>query len=302
MKKEEPIKCLVWGTGQAFSSYYHTIKYFEMVGQINVCGVTSNESVYNAFVGYRHIKKKDIKKEDYEVVILMALTKQLEIEMREEVLDIGIAEYQIVPCRVIGLFEFDFYKYLELKKNPPSIFTRSCWGGLTYHRLGLRMDSPFINMWESDEDFLKLLERPKHYMSCELRFGGMEYDVEGIYRPVAICDDILLHFNHYNTFEEAKEAWERRKRRINRDNIFVMFVCYKHELVEKFCALPYEKKVCFVPWHTEQKNVVSIDWVCREEVWSMISDLASGRRFYYDALELLLHGNVVPWVSYQSKN
>ena len=36
------------------------------------------------------------------------------------------------------------------------------------HDLGLRFNSPFVNLWISPSDFIKMLGRLNYYMSCEL--------------------------------------------------------------------------------------------------------------------------------------
>ena len=36
-------KCVVWGTGFDYETYYNALKYQEMLGNIDVVGVTSNQ-------------------------------------------------------------------------------------------------------------------------------------------------------------------------------------------------------------------------------------------------------------------
>jgi len=68
------------------------------------------------------------------------------------------------------LIGFEIDKYRKLKSDPPTIFCPNCWGGITYHQLGLRFESPIINMFFYPNDYLRFLQSPKHYINCELVF------------------------------------------------------------------------------------------------------------------------------------
>jgi len=75
---------------------------------------------------------------------------------------------------------------------------------------------------------------------------------------VGRIDDVLIHFLHYKTFEEAQEKWNKRKQRINWDNLFVMMYTSEMEEAERFDRLPYEKKICFVPFETDIPSACNI--------------------------------------------
>lgn len=106
----------------------------------------------------------------------------------------------------------------KLKNKDFSIICSNCIGGVIYNNLGLEFLSPTINLFFTQEDFIKFAINLKYYLSLELEF----IDNNKSY-PVAKLGDITVHFNHANSEQEAKEAWDRRKHRINYDNIYLIF-------------------------------------------------------------------------------
>jgi len=101
--------------------------------------------------------------------------------------------------------------------NIPTIICSNCIGGIIYNNLGLKFQSPTINLWIPESDFIKLISNLKEYLQEDLLLAGYQ---EGY--PLGLLKDITIHFNHYDTFEEAKEKWNERKRRINFDNLNIM--------------------------------------------------------------------------------
>lgn len=106
----------------------------------------------------------------------------------------------------------------RLKVDDFSIICSSCIGGTIYNRLGKKFLSPTINMFFTQRDFIKFAINLRYYISLDLDF--IETDKP---YPVAMLDDITLHFNHSKTCEEAANDWNRRKNRINFDNIYIIF-------------------------------------------------------------------------------
>ena len=187
----------------------------------------------------------------------------------------------------------------ELRENTPTIFAPNCWGGITYHHLGLEFCSPLINMHIPHDEYLRFLRDPKYYMSQELVLRQMYID-DSLERPfpVAMMGDVSLWMNHYTDFDEARDIWERRKKRIKWDNLFVMFFDETPELVEQFLELPYDKKVCFVPWETHIAGLLPViyrdnDDLSRYPFWEIINNLATGDFVLYDDVELLHDGRFV---------
>lgn len=137
-------------------------------------------------------------------------------------------------------------KYLKYKNKNKNftIFSSNCIGGVMTSELGVRFNSPFVNLWLYSKDYIKFLKNPEKYLNCEMLFCKEE----GIDYPIGVLDDIKIYFYHYNTAEEAEKAWNRRKKRINFDNIYVIFTdrdnCSYFDLLE-FDKLPYEHKIVF---------------------------------------------------------
>lgn len=285
-------KIILWGMGNAFRQHIYAVKYQEMNKQIEVIGVTSDNDTYTEYYGYKYIPKIKIIETDYDYIVVMAeenAHKQIIIEAQS----LGIDKDNIFNYRVFELYGFDMERYLELKENPPSIFSNNCWGGLTYHSLDMEFTSPLINMFEKAEDYIKLLKDPKKYMEYELELLSTKYDKNmDINYPIVKCGDITLYFNHYKSFEEAKISWERRKRRINWDNIFVMFHTSKREELEQFLSLSYKKKICFVSFESSEDGVVYVDNKEYEgkAFWECVVFTGDRRYQYYNVFDLLLEG------------
>ena len=132
----------------------------------------------------------------------------------------------------------------KLKNRDFSLISSNCNGAFILHDLGLRFNSPFVNLYMFPKDFLKMLHDLKRYMSLELK----EVYEEGISFPIGELEDIHIYFMHYSSFGEAKAKWDRRKERINYDNLFVLFNdrdnCTYSDLLE-FDSLPYKNKAVF---------------------------------------------------------
>lgn len=287
-------KCILWGTGVCFNENLNMVRYHEMMKHFEVIGVTSDAAFYSEVRGYRYIGKEALSKAGFDFVIILATGKAFET-IYQEALSMEIEDEKIFSYRVLTYEKFNVDNYMELKKRPPSIFANNCWGGFTYHSLGLKFTSPFINMFVHNSDYLKLLETPKAYMSEKLELLEMGYN-DALKReyPIVKCGDVRLFFNHYVSFEEACRCWERRKKRIDWDNLFVMMYTKDYQEANRFSKLPYKKKVCFVPFETKEKSLAYIDISKMQgmEFWQIINDMASGKLSYYDVFTLLEEGNM----------
>ena len=201
-------KVLLWGMGVCFNKNISLVRVSEMTGLFQVVGVTSNIRAYTSYGGYSYVEKEKLNELDFDIVIIMADGKVSGL-IREEALAMGVPQECVWDYRVLRLCDFDVEKYLELRRNPPTIFADNCWGGFTYHNAGLEFSSPLINLFMAKEDYLKLLNRPQYYMSRQLEPETMGYSevLERDY-PVMRCDDLLIHFNHYHSFEDALKCWE----------------------------------------------------------------------------------------------
>lgn len=146
----------------------------------------------------------------------------------------------------------NFIPRKRLKNKQFTIICDNCWAGKVYQELGLPYQTPFIGMFVFSPDYIKILKNIKYYLSGDisLRFiKESKYIQEFDNRyPIALLDDIELHFLHYANETEARQKWERRLRRINWDNLYFKFndndEC-SYELMQEFEALPFKSKVIF---------------------------------------------------------
>lgn len=125
-----------------------------------------------------------------------------------------------------------------------SLIASNCNGALILHDLGLRFNSPFVNLWIKPKDYIRMLANFKEYMTTPLSF----IKEQGINYPIGLLKDVKIYFQHYESEEEAREKWNERKARINYYNLFVMFTerdgC-TYEDLKAFDVLPFDNKVVF---------------------------------------------------------
>ena len=290
-------KCILWGMGQEFHKCINGIKYQELSNDIMVVGVTSDNTKFKEYFGYKYVCKENLHTIDYDIVIVMGERKTY-FDVVKEAIELGISEEKIIPYRILAKPGVSLEKYMNLKKNPPTIFANNCWGGITYYYLFLEFCSPLVNMFQSDNDYIKFLLRPQHYMEQPLYLKEYRYGVvlDRDY-PVCSCDDINLYFNHYESFEDAVSCWERRKKRINWDNLFVMMYTEDEEIARVFSELPYKKKICFVPFESNGDGICSLSFRNRSEwkdipFWEIVNSMANEKLLYYDAVELIHDGKI----------
>lgn len=135
-----------------------------------------------------------------------------------------------------------------------SLIASNCNGAFILHDLGLRFNSPTVNLFLYPADFIKYVKKLKYYSSLKLEF----VNEPNITYPVGRLDDIKIYFMHYKSEEEARLKWEERTKRLNYDNIFIMMTdrdgCTEKDLQE-FDNLEYENKVIFT--HIEHKDIKS---------------------------------------------
>lgn len=130
----------------------------------------------------------------------------------------------------------------RLSNTNPTLICSNCTGGFLYHWLGLKFNSPFINLYLSPNDFVTMLENFEEFISTPLKRKHSEkYPIgEGIL-------GIEVHFVHYENWDQANTIWEKRKKRIDRDNIGIMLTnwCDSYEVLKRFDELPFKHKVVF---------------------------------------------------------
>lgn len=146
---------------------------------------------------------------------------------------------------------FDVRPYIlerqQLKNKKFTILSANCMAAIIYHNLGLRFDTPTINLYFQADEFLKFVTDLRYYIQeadlVEDQQAGHDF-------PVGILGEgakaIRIYFEHYKTFDNAKTKWEERKQRIHYDNLYIIMGEHHgatRETIENFEKLPYVHKV-----------------------------------------------------------
>lgn len=129
------------------------------------------------------------------------------------------------------------------KTEHVSIISSNCIGGVLSHDLGLRFESPTVDLYFSANGFLKFVSNLKYYQNVSL--DKFEVSHGGGY-PIAYIDDVKLDFVHYKSVEECTLKWNERRKRINYDNIRLIFTDrdgMSLNILKQYLALPYKKVV-----------------------------------------------------------
>lgn len=140
-------------------------------------------------------------------------------------------------------------KRRQLEKKNISILCNNCTGGFILHDMGLRFDSPTINMFFHGLDFFDFIEHFEYYINQKLiEIPNPKYDLNAPDYPVAILPggdykDIELHFLHYKSFAEANEKWETRKARLHFENLYLIWTFMGMAQDEKIYARAQNLKV-----------------------------------------------------------
>lgn len=134
----------------------------------------------------------------------------------------------------------------RLKNNDFTIIASDCFGTFVYHNLGLKFNSPTINLFFSKDDFFQFVLHLEEYLAAEL----VEVEDKSVIYPVGSLtvgdNTIRINFMHYHSFEEAREKWNERKQRVDFSNLYIIQLVANgitQEYLDKFSALPYKQKL-----------------------------------------------------------
>ena len=105
----------------------------------------------------------------------------------------------------------------SLTNQLPSLLCPNCMGGILFHDLGIRFQSPTFNLMIYQDDFIRFITNLKHYLNQKLVF----YNDPEYLCPCAYLDDIIIHFTHYQDVGMCEKKWIERCGRIHPDNTFV---------------------------------------------------------------------------------
>lgn len=140
-----------------------------------------------------------------------------------------------------------------LKDKNFVIISDNCWGGSLYQWYKRPYNTPFAGVGVYGDCYIKLLTNFDYYMEQELTFiNKSKYPERELNYPLALLDDIEIHFRHNKNEEEAKIKWDRRKKRMleetNKDNYYFK-ICTAwsatEEHIKKFHSLPFKNKLSY---------------------------------------------------------
>ena len=144
----------------------------------------------------------------------------------------------------------------KLRTNEFSIICSNCIGGVIYNRLGVQFQSPTINQFMTDKDFMKFVCNLEHYLNADL----IETTGDGAH-PCGLLDDIPIIFTHYNTAKEAIDAWNRRKKRINFNKLYIILFDTIDSEITKSDILEFGKLNCANRIVLSKNTYPDIDYV-----------------------------------------
>ena len=154
----------------------------------------------------------------------------------------------------------------RLTNSDFSLITSNCVGGVIAHSLKQRFNSPTVNLWFYNTDFVLFCKDLRRYL-YEVELVEDRKLSESLKYPVGKLENILLFFLHYDSFEEAKEKWNVRKERVNFDNIFLIMVQDMHDgidLLREYDNLPYNKLVFTINDYPDIKSAIHIEGTTKD--------------------------------------
>lgn len=91
---------------------------------------------------------------------------------------------------------------------------------------------------------------------------------------------------------------ERAQEKINWYNLFVVTISKDIDELKRFDALPYGKKVCFVPFKSDLDSAWYVNPNVNKKLafWEIVHNFARGIPFYYDPFDMLLYGKKTPLI------
>lgn len=285
-------RIVIYGIGEQYNKNFNTIKYFELLEQFSVVGVTAKWTpASKSLDGYDIIPLAKLHTVSYDFIVIMSDIYFDEIV--KELTDKGIERNRLISYRVLQIPNLDFRTYIDFRNSKVSIISNNCWGGVICRTLGIECLSPFKNLSLEDKDYLKLLKHFKYYMGCEMKFLEYAYNKNSQKNyPVMLLDDVKVHCNHDTNPEDAVEKWNRRREKINYDNLFIEMYTVDRTVMSQFLKLDeYHNKLCFVPFKTEEMGTYQLSlYPGQSQFWEAVNSNAGNgaNSIVYNYLNLVL--------------
>ena len=159
----------------------------------------------------------------------------------------------------------------RLKNKNFVILSSNCVGGTLLHDLGLRFDTPTVNL--TIPQFAYFCENWKDYFALT---PVLKAQTERPY-PVFLLGDIEIFGVHYSSEQEFLEKWETRKnrflQRVEEGAEIILFACDAQVKgsaeVERFLKLPYRK----VLFSSKKYDFDECVWMSQYEGKDMVGDV-----------------------------
>ena len=289
------LKIFLWVASEYTTYLEDALKILERQHNgIEIVGVTSAVEVTLDINGKNipFVPFKDAVEEVYDVLLVVSAKPIGMSDITKVARQLNLPEEKLLGDWIVCIPGFTLDKYRRLQRLQLSIFAQNCFGGMISNMLGLPFRSPFVNLLLIDEDFIKFLREPHSYLNEKLIFKDTAFNnFDKFYFPVVKLSNIDLYMTHYRDFDTAVAKWNERKQRINWFNLFVTAYTEDEKILQEFDALPYGKKVCFVPFKSELDSAWYINpEIDRDTFNEIIIHFSQGKIFYYDVFDMLLYG------------
>lgn len=110
----------------------------------------------------------------------------------------------------------------NLENNSPTLLCPNCLGGILFHDLGIRFNSPTINMMMMQKDFVKFVLNLQDFLNGSFEFFEHKtHKCPCAWLRTKSGEQIVVHFTHYHSEQDALEKWYSRSKRIDYSNMFV---------------------------------------------------------------------------------
>lgn len=250
-------RVIIWGTGKDYDKYMPFIQLEQLKGNIEICGVTSEEEYLRTIGGYSFIPKTKIKDMVFDYIIVT--TVKFFNVICAEALNLGIGRECMIHPEVFTIPYFDFDRYVQVKEGKISIISNHCWGGLVYSLLKIPFNSPFINTLIDEENYIRLINDLQYYLQQPLIQGESNKTTA----PIGMLGDVEIQFIHHSSFGLAKRDWYKRVNRVNYRNLFMeMTIGNRADIIQQFIQIECRKKVafCSIPYKNNKNVIFLKDW------------------------------------------
>ena len=158
-----------------------------------------------------------------------------------------------------------------------TIISQNCIGGVFYCDMGIPMQSPTVNLFMIQPDFIRFVNNLEHYLAVELE---MHWEKE---YPIGRLDDLTIHFMHYSNCKEARDAWNRRKQRVNFEKLLIVATDrngFDDSVFDAWKKIPHPK-ILFTASKKYAEEAGSVFFPGYSEC-IFVPDLIEKREFYKD--------------------